>query len=101
MTPQNQLSVEGNFLEHAFAELVAEISHAQFSGSLRVSNEERKCVIYFKKGRIAFAVSNQRTSRLFEMLLKQEKISSDDLAQIPNFTNDIEFASFPREKWIY
>ncbi len=94
MTPQNQLSVEGNFLEHAFAELVAEISHAKFSGSLRVSNEERKCVVYFKKGRVAFAVSNQRASRLFEMLLKQGRISKDDLAQIPNFSNDIEFADF-------
>lgn len=98
MTPQDQLSVEGNLLEHAFAELVAEISHAKFSGSLRVSNEERKCVVYFKKGRIAFAVSNQRTARLFEMMLKQGRLSSDDLAEIPNFTNDIEFADFLEDK---
>ncbi|MEP6944717.1 MAG: tetratricopeptide repeat protein [Acidobacteriota bacterium] len=92
MTPQNQLSVEGNFYEHPFAELVAEISHATLDGSLRLSHGEQKCVVYFKRGKIAFAVSNSRASRLVERVLEHKRFSKEDLAGIENIANDVEFA---------
>ena len=100
MTPQSQLELQGNFLTHPFAEVVAEISHAHLTGSLRVSHKERKCVIYFKDGRVAFAVSNARASRLFETMLTRGRLDKNDLAQIPNFANDLEFADFLEEKAI-
>jgi tetratricopeptide (TPR) repeat protein len=92
MAPQNKLEHNGNLGTHPFAELVAEIAHARVTGSLRVSNKERKCVVYFKIGRVAFAVSNSRSSRLFEILLRRNRIHNDDLTQIPNFANDLELA---------
>lgn len=98
MVHQSALELSGNFLTHPSAELVAEISHARLTGSLRVSNRDRKCILYFKQGVIAFAVSNARSSRLFDMLLTRKRLNRDDLAQIPNFTNDFEFAAFLQEK---
>ena len=100
MTPQPQsaLEISGNFLAHPSAELVAEISQARLTGSLRVSDKDRKCILYFKSGVIAFAVSNARSSRLFEVMLTRKRLTRDDLAQIPNFTNDFEFAAFLQEK---
>ena len=98
MTPQSDLEIKGNFLTHPFAELVAEISQARVHGSLRVSDKERKCVIYLKEGRVVFAVSNARSSRLFEILLNRDRLTKKDLAQIPNFSNDFEFAAFLQNK---
>lgn len=92
MAPQSGLELKGNFLTHPFAELLAEIRHAALNGSLRVSDGDKKCVVYFKGGQIAFAVSNQRSTRLFEMLLRRGRISKDELVKIPNFSNDFELA---------
>lgn len=100
MTPQTDLEITGNFLTHPFAELVAEIAVARVSGSLRVSNKEKKCVIYLKEGRVVFAVSNARTSRLFAMMLASNRITKNDLAQIPNFQNDFELAASLENKRI-
>ncbi len=98
MTPQSALELSGNFLAHPSAELVAEIAQARLTGSLRASDHDRKCILYFKSGVIAFAVSNARSSRLFDMMLTRNRMTRDDLAQIPNFTNDFEFAAFLQEK---
>ncbi len=98
MTPQTDLEIKGNFLTHPFAELVAEIAEARVSGSLRVSNKEKKCVIYLKEGRVVFAVSNARTARLFDMMLRRNRLTKKDLAQIPNFSNDFEFVAFLEDK---
>ena len=98
MTPQSELEIKGNFLTHPFAELLAEISQARVSGSLSVSDKERKCVVYVKEGRVVFAVSNARSSRLFDILLRRGKLTKTDLSQIPNFSNDFEFAVFLEEK---
>ena len=98
MTPQSDLEIKGNFLTHPFAELIAEIAQARISGSLSVSNKERKCVIYLKDGRVVFAVSNARTSRLFDMMLERQRLTKKDLAQIPNFSNDFEFVAFLEDK---
>lgn len=98
MTPQPELELHGNFLMHPFAELVAEIGQARLTGSLRASDKDKKCVVYFKSGIIVFAVSNARSSRLFDIMIRREKINKEDLAQIPNFANDFEFAVFLQEK---
>ncbi len=94
MTPTSELELGGNFLTHPFAELMAEIAQARLTGSLRVSAKEKKAVIYFKRGRIAFAVSNARASRLFSILLGRGKLSKPDLARIPDFANDLSLAAY-------
>jgi len=94
MTPQNELELHGNFLTHPFAELAAEIAQARLTGSLRISSGEKKFIVYFNSGNVRFAVSNVRSSRLFDILLRQKRLTSDDLKQIPNFTNDLELANF-------
>lgn len=94
MTPQSQLEHQGNFITHPFPELVAEVGHGRLTGSLRVSNKERKCVIYFKSGRVSFAVSNARSSRVCEMLIQRNRLKKSDLAAIPDFANDLALADF-------
>ena len=94
MTPQNDQELNGNFLTHPFAELVAEIAQARLTGSLRIECGKKKYIVYFKSGRVPFAVSNSRSSRLFDILIRQKRLTADDLKQIPNFANDMEFAGF-------
>ena len=98
MTPQSELEIKGNFLTHPFAELLAEIGQARVSGSLRVSNKDRKCVLYVKNGDVIFAASNARSSRLFDILIRRGRLTKADLGQIPNFSNDLEFAAFLEDK---
>lgn len=98
MTPQSDLEIQGNFLTHPFAELLAEIGQARVSGSLLVSLKERKCVIYLKNGRVVFAVSNARSSRLFDIMLQRNRLTKKDVVQVPNFSNDFEFVAFLENK---
>ncbi|MEP6787342.1 MAG: DnaJ domain-containing protein [Acidobacteriota bacterium] len=100
MTPHTELEIHGNFLANPFAELLTEIMQARLDGSLRVSHGGNKCVIYFKYGRVVFAVSNARASRLFAILLRKNKISETDLAQLGNFASDFELAAILEEKEI-
>lgn len=94
MTPQNDLEVKGSFFAHPFAELLAEVAHSRLNGSLRIADGERKSVIYFKSGRVVFAVSNARPARLFAILLRRGKLRKEDLEQIPEFTNDLALAAY-------
>lgn len=98
MTPQSELETKGNFLTHSFAELVAEIGHSRLNGSLRIEEKEKKCIVYFKSGIIVFAVSNARSARLFDILLRRNKVTPADLAKIPNAANDMELAAFLEDK---
>ena len=94
MTPRNDQELSGNFLTHPFAELIAEIAQAGLTGSLRIESGEKKYIVYFNSGRVRFAVSNSRSARLFDMLLRQKRLTADDLKQIPNFANDMEFVGY-------
>jgi curved DNA-binding protein CbpA len=96
MTPQTELEVQGNFFTHPFAELVAEITLARLTGSLRASDKEKKkkWVIYFQTGSIVFAVSNARASRLFQRMLQRGKMTTADVVKVPNYSNDFEFTSY-------
>ncbi len=92
MTPQNQLEIHGKIAAHPFAELIAEIGQATLSGSLRVASGPRKTMVYFAEGVIVYAASNSRQHRLFDILLRAGTIGKQELANHPNFANDVEFA---------
>jgi curved DNA-binding protein CbpA len=98
MTPQSGLELKGTFYTHPFAEILVEIAQAELSGSIRTSDGEKKCVVYFRAGRIVFAASNQRSDRMFAILLKRGVIKKDDLANIPNFANDFELTGLLVER---
>lgn len=97
MSTNSDLEIKGSFLAHPFAELVAEIAHARLNGSLRVTNKEKKAVVYFKRGRVVFAVSNARSSRLFDILLSRGKLKKEDLAHFPDFANDLALSAFLKD----
>lgn len=92
MTAQNKLEITGKLVRTPLAELLVEIEHTKLDGSLRLSNDQQKIVIYFNQGKIVFAVSNSRKHRLFEILLGEKMIASQDLRAIENFTNDLFLA---------
>jgi tetratricopeptide (TPR) repeat protein len=92
MTQQNQLDQKGSFINFPFAELLVEIAHARFSGSMRVFREHQKAVIYFDQGKVVFAVSNSKALRLFNVMLQNKKIDREALSAFPNFANDLEFS---------
>ena len=61
---------------------MAEIGQARLSGSLRLSDKDKKSILYFKSGKVVFAVSNARSARLFDILLRRNKLTKEDLGQI-------------------
>lgn len=92
MTAQNELDHNGILRLHPLAELLVEISQARLNGSLRVTSGDQKVVIYFSLGEVVYAISNARAFRLFDILLRENKIDKEILATSPNYTNDLEFA---------
>lgn len=88
MTAQKNLEVKGSILDYPLAEILAEIAQSNLTGSLRLSNSEKKIVIYFDGGEVIFASSNSRQHRLFHILLREEKITAAELTAIPDFAND-------------
>ncbi|MEJ7624546.1 MAG: DnaJ domain-containing protein [Pyrinomonadaceae bacterium] len=94
MTPTDDLEIKGSFYAHPFAELLAEIAHAGLNGSMRVANGDKKYVLYFKSGRPIYAVSNERSSRLFEILIRRNRLTKADLQKVPNFSSDQDLTAF-------
>ncbi|MEZ5427905.1 MAG: DnaJ domain-containing protein [Pyrinomonadaceae bacterium] len=90
MSSQTNLEIEGNLSEHPLAELLVETTGANLSGSFRLALEEKKVIIYLDEGEVVFAASNQRQHRLFEILLREQIISRQQLVGIKNFVNDFE-----------
>ncbi len=101
MTPQNSLEIEGNLSIFPLAELLIEIEQAGLDGSLRFSLDERKIIIYFQNGKIVYAISNARVARLFDLLLRENKIDKTTLTSIENFTNDFELGKALVEKNLF
>jgi len=93
MTAQNNLEHQGTFAANPFAELLVEIVQAKFSGSLRISIEGQKSIIYFREGGIVYAVSNSKSLRIFNLLLRKNKIDTKVISRHPNFANDLEFSA--------
>lgn len=101
MTPQNNLEIKGDFSVSPLAELFVEIGQARLDGSMRFSSEDRKIIVYFQQGKLVYAISNSRTSRLFEILLRETKIDKKTLLEIPNFTSDVELGKALIEKKLF
>ena len=89
MESQNNLETLGNLRINPLAELLVEIAQNKLNGSLRITNAAQKIAVYFDTGDTVFAVSNARQHCLFETLLQAKKITKEQLASIPNFTNDL------------
>jgi len=92
MTQQHSLDQKGDLVNYPLAELLVEIGQAKFSGSLRLSRNQQKTVVYFDKGEVIFAVANAKQLRLFNVLLQNKKIDKKLLAAHPAFANDLEFS---------
>ncbi len=88
MSSKNNLEIEGNLREHPFVELLVEISKLRLNGSLRIEHETQKAVVYFDAGDVVFAVSNARQHRLYEILLRENIITKEQISAITDFTND-------------
>src|SRR4051812_32934310 len=89
--------ITGNLTQHPFAELLVELLQARLDGSLRLSHQNNKTIVYVKEGEVVFAVSNQRQHRIFEMLLQADAITKQELVKIPDFTNDFSLAKVLQE----
>ena len=98
MTPQSELEITGSLRFHPFADLVAEIQQNRLNGSLRISAGDRKCVAYFKAGKLVFAVSNARSSRLFSILLEHKRVKKEDILEFPKYINDFELVAYLETK---
>jgi curved DNA-binding protein CbpA len=94
MNTQSTLDLCGNFRTHPFAELLIEISSAKLSGSLRVSREDKKAIVYFELGVIALVVSNEREFRLSEIFMEQGLIAPGVAKEKSHLSNDIQLAEY-------
>jgi curved DNA-binding protein CbpA len=101
MTTPNNLEIKGDFQKYPFAELLVEVVHTRLGGSLRLSSAKQKSVIYFREGKVVYAVSNAREHRLFSVLLKRRKIDEKTLVQFPNLANDLELIAGLEQKGIF
>lgn len=101
MNSSGNHEINGNLSEHSLAELLVEILQAQLDGSLRLAKNNQKVIIYFKTGNLVFAVSNQRQHRIFEILLRNGKITKAQLLEISDFTNDFRLAKALEEKALF
>jgi Flp pilus assembly protein TadD len=93
MTAQNNFEHHGTFAANPFAELLVEILQAKFSGSLRLTFEDQKAIIYFREGAVIYAVSNSKLLRIFNLLLRKSKVDTKIISRHPNFANDLEFSA--------
>ncbi len=89
MSVKQSLEVSGTLRDHLPGELLAEISGFPINGSLRISSNAQKVVVYLREGIAVYIASNAKKHRLFEILLQSETIKKDQLADIPDFTNDL------------
>ena len=70
-----ELSIRGSLSESSLPELLASISRSKETGVLNFHDAGRWKAIYFKEGRIIYAMSNSQDDRLGEFLLKTAKIT--------------------------
>lgn len=70
-----ELSIRGSLSESSLPELLASISRSKETGILNFHDAGRWKAVYFKDGRIIYAMSNAQDDRLGEFLLKTGKIT--------------------------
>ncbi len=93
MTTENTLEVQGTLRAYPLAELLVEIANSKMSGSLRLSREDRKGVLYLNDGKMVFGVSNAREHRLFNVLMEKHRIAKEAITKYPHFANDLELSA--------
>lgn len=91
MNTLTNLELNGHLRERPLAELMIEIAQANLNGSLRLASADQKSMFYFDGGELVFAASNERRHRLFELLLRQQKLTAAQIAETKNPANDMEF----------
>ena len=69
------LSIRGSLSESSLPELLGTISRSKETGILNFHDAGRWKAIYFKEGRIIYAMSNAQDDRLGEFLLKTGKVT--------------------------
>jgi tetratricopeptide (TPR) repeat protein len=92
MTAKNSLELKGVIRAYPVAEVVVEISQAELTGSLRVENGDRKAILYFVNGSVAYAVSNERKFRLWQILFEQSLIDQQIFAKYRAIPSDLQLA---------
>jgi curved DNA-binding protein CbpA len=92
MTTPGNTEIKGTLQDAPLVELLAETSQARLSGSFRFAHIDEKAIIYLQNGRVVFAVANRREHRLFEILLRQNLITKEQLTEKGDFTNDLALA---------
>src|SRR5262245_46090710 len=100
MTSQNDFDLSGDLRTHLFGELLVEMASAKLSGSVRLSRGDQKVIVYFENGDVIFAVSNARRFRLFDILLRENRVDKQALGKTPNFANDMELAAGLKDKGV-
>jgi hypothetical protein len=70
-----ELSIRGSLSESSLPELLASISRSKETGILNFHDAGRWKAIYFKEGRIIYAMSNAQDDRLGEFLIKTGKVT--------------------------
>ena len=76
MTMESEdLTIRGSLSESSLPELLASISRSKETGILNFHDAGRWKAIYFKEGRLIYAMSNAQDDRLGEFLLKTAKIT--------------------------
>src|SRR5690242_18773726 len=90
MTVKHSLELKGVIRAYPVAEVLLEILQAELTGSLRVEHGEKKAVVYFVDGSVAYAVSNERKFRLWRILFEQELIDKQDFAKYRSVPSDLQ-----------
>jgi curved DNA-binding protein CbpA len=84
--------MEGQLSQNPLAELIREIIDSELSGSLRMSREAAKVIVYFDAGQPVLAASNLRPYRLREVL-KRNGFAPEFLDIYPASSTDEELAA--------
>jgi len=89
MTEKTNLDLKGIIRLYPIGEILLELAQAELSGSIRVENGAQKLVMYLLEGKVIYAVSNERKFRLGQVLLDQERIDKQFLAENKAASNDL------------
>ena len=90
--------MNGQLNEQPLAELIREILLHRLAGTMRLSRESAKAVVYFEAGDVIYAASNLKELRLSEYLKKQELVTAEQLQAAGNNRSDLTLAAALTER---
>ena len=73
------MAIKGSLKEASLSDVLQLLSLGQKTGCLTVTDKANLGYIYFDRGRISYASLVNRRDRLGDILVKNEKISQEDL----------------------